>query len=65
MYLALIYKVTFKNSPKEPIQSITFPKKEAADGFALAVENEGGIAIVTSSYEKTISMPTDFPSKRG
>ena len=65
MFLSLEYKVTYKEAPKEPQQTVVFPKLETANLFAIAIERNGGIAVVTSAYVKAISMPTDFPTKKG
>ena len=51
MYMTLIYKVTFKEAPKETQQTRTFNTKEAAIAFAITVEQDGGMAVVTSEYK--------------
>jgi hypothetical protein len=58
MFLTIEHRVTYKESPKERQVSVTFPTKEAANAFALAVETDGGIAVVTSSFIKSLSTPS-------
>lgn len=67
MILTMEYAVTYKESPGEPQHRVTFPKKEAALAFALAVERDGGIAIFTSGFKSAPTseappyMPTPLP----
>lgn len=71
MILTLEYTVTYKDAPKEPQQKATFKMKEAALAFAIAVENEGGIAVFTSGYRSSSTsnappyLPTPLPDAPG
>lgn len=51
MYMTLEYKVTYKDAPKEPQQQRTFNTKEAAIAYAISVETDGGMAVVTTAYK--------------
>jgi hypothetical protein len=50
MYMTLEYKVTYKDAPKEPQQFRTFNTKEAAIAYAISVERDGGMAVVTTEH---------------
>ena len=71
MALIMEYVVTYKDAPREPQQRATFKVKEVALAFALAVENEGGIAVFTSGYKSVpVSnappyLPTPLPDAPG
>ncbi len=54
MYLSLRYTVFYKESPAEFQQKVSFPKSETANAFALAIEKNGGIAVVVPEYIKTL-----------
>jgi len=61
MIFVLEHAVTYKDAPGEPQQKLTFPNKEVAQQFALAVEKDGGIAIYTSGYVKSnVSVLTPY-----
>jgi len=51
MILTLEYMCTYKDAPKEPQQTRKFTTKEAAIAFAISVEQDGGMAVVTSGYK--------------
>jgi len=50
MFITLDYKVAFKDAPKEAQQSRTFHTKEAALAFAITIERDGGMAVVTQEH---------------
>lgn len=63
MILAMEYVVTYKDAPGEQQQRATFPNKEVALAFALAVEKDGGIALFTSGFKTspTSTLPKYVP----
>ena len=46
------FVVTFKEGNLEPQQTRSFKVKEAAYAFAISIENDGGIAVVTQQYKQ-------------
>jgi len=53
----LEFTVTFKENPQEPQQTRQFKIPEAAYAFAITIENDGGIAVVTQGYKQDIVPP--------
>jgi len=66
MILTLEYQCTYKDAPKEPQQTRKFNTKEAAIAFAITVEQDGGMAVVTSGYKNspTSSAPYYNPAEK-
>lgn len=57
MILTMEYVVTYKDAPGGMQQRATFPNRDVALKFAVAVEKDGGIAVFTSGYKAAPTSP--------